>query len=515
MSSHRNQAKSVILPALANIPRRAERNTDEILSSTFVALGSFFDHLATRENQIIVGRRGTGKTHALSYLGQELRTNGEIAIDIDLRTVGSAGGFFVAAPGNAAGAAADVIVDFLEAIHSELYTISLRLLDGEHDVTSLVRSLDAFGEAASATVIEGAITATFEGIKTLDDETAARLGISPSGIPIVEFGSKTNETNSTRTTDERSGVERPALKMRQLSTHLNGIVEHLPSHRLWILIDEWSALPPAIQVILADFIRRCILPCKGVTLKIAAVERRSVFKTGNGAGYLGLELGADITQDLDLDSYLTEARLWEGKGIDFYRSMLSRHIREFQNERGEHVELNYVQRMLVDAIPAFHELVVAAGGIPRDTLNIASLAAQAADPHAISRDYIYSAARRWFVTEKEAQVRNAPGPRRVLNGLRVLAEKGTNRFLLTRDWSSRNDDVLELLDQRVVHLLARAVGPGARYDAFAIDLGLYADLLSPAESLPATRDPWGNWQQLRTDTEFAPILDVAALQKYR
>ena len=52
-------------------------------------------------------------------------------------------------------------------------------------------------------------------------------------------------------------------------------------------------------------------------------------------------------------------------------------------------------------------------------------------------------------------------------------------------------------------------------DAFAIDFGLYADLVPPAESLPATRDPWGNWQQLRTDTEFAPVLDVAALQKYR
>ena len=44
-----------------------------MLVETFVDAGTLFASLASPDHQILSGRRGTGKTHALSYLEAQLR----------------------------------------------------------------------------------------------------------------------------------------------------------------------------------------------------------------------------------------------------------------------------------------------------------------------------------------------------------------------------------------------------------------------------------------------------------
>ena len=51
---------------LLNFTKRAERANTEILASNFVDSEPLFDLLSTPNNQIVYGRRGTGKTHALN-----------------------------------------------------------------------------------------------------------------------------------------------------------------------------------------------------------------------------------------------------------------------------------------------------------------------------------------------------------------------------------------------------------------------------------------------------------------
>lgn len=51
--------------ALGRLLRRAEDEEPERLAETFVDVGTLFARLSTRDSQIIFGRRGTGKTHAL------------------------------------------------------------------------------------------------------------------------------------------------------------------------------------------------------------------------------------------------------------------------------------------------------------------------------------------------------------------------------------------------------------------------------------------------------------------
>jgi Cdc6-like AAA superfamily ATPase len=81
--------------ALIGFTKRAERATEESLVATFVDSAPLFALLSTENNQVIYGRRGTGKTHALKVLAEhvEQQKNG-IPVFLDMRTIGSNGSIY-------------------------------------------------------------------------------------------------------------------------------------------------------------------------------------------------------------------------------------------------------------------------------------------------------------------------------------------------------------------------------------------------------------------------------------
>ena len=62
--------------AFISFDKRAERASNEILEATFVDFAPLFDLLSAKNNQVIYGRRGTGKTHALKYLAKQVEKQG-------------------------------------------------------------------------------------------------------------------------------------------------------------------------------------------------------------------------------------------------------------------------------------------------------------------------------------------------------------------------------------------------------------------------------------------------------
>ena len=65
--------------------KRAEKIDREMLISSFVDVGPLLTALSVVDNQILYGRRGTGKTHALVYLSEEIRNAGNMPLYIDFR----------------------------------------------------------------------------------------------------------------------------------------------------------------------------------------------------------------------------------------------------------------------------------------------------------------------------------------------------------------------------------------------------------------------------------------------
>ena len=78
-----------IRQAFSTVAARAERVEDPAwLVATFVDNG-IIDLVSNNNNQIIHGRRGTGKTHILKVLEAKLESSSTVVVYIDARTLGS------------------------------------------------------------------------------------------------------------------------------------------------------------------------------------------------------------------------------------------------------------------------------------------------------------------------------------------------------------------------------------------------------------------------------------------
>ena len=80
--------------AFIGISRRAESVDRKTLVKTFVDIGALFTVLSSRDHQIVYGRRGTGKTHALVYLAEQESSRNCASVYVDLRNIGSSGGVY-------------------------------------------------------------------------------------------------------------------------------------------------------------------------------------------------------------------------------------------------------------------------------------------------------------------------------------------------------------------------------------------------------------------------------------
>src|SRR5271157_5556860 len=84
---------SQLARAVAAIPQRSERQQNlQKLVGAFVDVG-ILPQIQNTNNQIIYGRRGTGKTHVLRVLGSNLESPKNLVVYIDARTLGSTAQF--------------------------------------------------------------------------------------------------------------------------------------------------------------------------------------------------------------------------------------------------------------------------------------------------------------------------------------------------------------------------------------------------------------------------------------
>jgi hypothetical protein len=497
--------------ALMRIPRRAENTDRYTLATTYVSAGSFSAMLHSTDHQILYGRRGTGKTHALLYLSDLIQRTGDIPIYLDLRTIGSAGGMYADGTMSAAVRGTHLLVDTLEAVHDELLTFAI---EEEHEVLG---SLDALAEASTAVQVVGEV----ERETKVAGSSETKHGFELNAKPSAKFTAERRDTASAESRLRRTGVEQHHVVFGPLSRALRGIAKALGRRRLWLLLDEWSSVPLDLQPLLADLLRRSILPVPGISVKIAAIERRSRFSQPTPAGdYIGIELGADAATAVSLDDFMvfnharTDAQ--EFFGQLFYNHARLARMSETPVDATAFVEQAFKRN-------AFLELVRAAEGVPRDAINIAALAAQNAHHDMIDLADVRRAARDWYLRDKQAAINSNPTARTTLRKLvdEVVGKRRSRTFLLEHAAGSEHHAVDELYDARLLHVLRRGIvdkhHPGTLYDGFAIDYGCYVSLLLGGElpSRPRHRSGWLNWAQGVPPDDFdfgAEAINLAALE---
>jgi hypothetical protein len=508
--------------ALNLVPKRAEKQEVEVLHATFVNSG-VADVLDVVDHQVLYGRRGTGKTHALSYLGSEVEARGDIALNIDLRTIGSPGGLLAGDSAPPTERAVRLLIDLLGQLHNSLLNKVLNdedLLDDDNFVTkadavlSAITTVQVSGEVEKATEVEAKQSNTDE----------AKLGVNLSSKPGITANTSAGAQGEDRALlrETRKGKEKFALNFSDIARALRELADALSSkRRIWLLLDEWSSVPPDLQPYLAEFLVRCVLPLQRFTVKIAAIEQHARFMLEVNGRRIGIEIGADMGANVNLDDFL----VYEGsedQSREFFKGLFYQHLRSLDANLDGVIlrdENDVIRKPFTDR-RAFDELVRASEGVPRDALYIAGRAAMRAGDGLISVPIVREAAMWWFQTDKsnplaaegreDAQALLAWVIERVIRGKRA-------RAFLVDDKQARDPLLRTLFDARVLHIVRRGYSakdqPGERYDVWVIDYGAYVDLLqtqaAPQGALPFEDDD-GEPQYFNVDV---PLQDLRAIRR--
>ena len=136
---------SELLAALQEIQRRAERVQNEYdVIQTYVEAPALVNALGAADNGTVSGRRGTGKTHALRYLAERQRTNGDLVMYIDMSSdLGSSEGLYNNPNLSIGERATRLLVDVIGIVHDRLLEDAF---DGRGDLSAVEGVLDHFGE---------------------------------------------------------------------------------------------------------------------------------------------------------------------------------------------------------------------------------------------------------------------------------------------------------------------------------------------------------------------------------
>lgn len=477
--------------AVAAIPQRSERQQDpEKLVVAFVDVG-ILSQIDNNNNQILYGRRGTGKTHVLRVLGSKLSASGRpnIVAYIDARTLGSTAQFSdETVPMSTR--CTSLFRDFLGEIHNALLDFVVTLPTDVAD--SALENLSELGRL----VTEPFLTVSLD--KAADKETlqaSSSRGASASVQANAAQASLNASVSAQRSaisekTTEFSVRNEDKLIFPAVSARLKTILTQCRA-QLYILVDEWSSLPNAVQPFLAEFFKRSFLPLPQITVKIASLEHRSTFRSESKIGQIGFELGADISAGIDIDDYYVFDRNPE-RITEAFGDMLVGHIRnelppdalstKFGISNGKELASKLFTERVV-----FQELVRASEGVARDLINIFTMAfflAHRKGREKVERGFVLEAARQWFEQDKAGNLDSQLQAvlRRITD--EVIGKRRARSFLLLRELGD-HPVVQRLVDLRVLHLVRRGYAdkdkPGVRYNIYSLDYGTYVDLMNTSK----------------------------------
>ncbi|MCA2234536.1 ORC-CDC6 family AAA ATPase [Mycobacterium intracellulare] len=456
------------------------------LRDTFVDSG-VAAALESIDHQVLYGRRGTGKTHALRYLAATRAEYGDIGIYIDLRIIGSAEGLFDPERASPIARTSRLLANLLLEVHDAILEAVLNddeLIADE----AIAQNLDFLDQALRNTRVEGGqVEESYEHQNEKKEKASLRARFSLTRLSANAMaGVGMSNSDQNRQSAKRKGEERPSLNFGEIARSLRAVAESLRARRIWLLLDEWSSVPLDMQPYLGEFLVRCVTPVQGFTVKIAAIEQQTRFRTTTANNEtIGIELGADFAANVDLDDFMVFEHDRE-RARDFFRGLLFKHLTAGASD-AEQVPGLRTERDLVSmgftSKRVFDELVRASEGVPRDAINIAAKAAVRAGDRQISMPEVRRASRQWFQTDKESALRGVTGGIELLNWVidTVIREKRARGFLVNQR-SSGERLLTALFDARVLHLVRRGYSaqdePGERYDVYVIDYGAYVDLIN-------------------------------------
>jgi hypothetical protein len=424
------------------LAKRAEKLKPDHLVKSFVDVGPTYTLLSSTDNQIMFGRRGTGKTHFLSVLNNDILNSGIISIPIDMRLIGSTGGIFSDQNIPLSERATRLLSDTLCAIHEGILNYAFQ--EELDNATEIAQLLNDFIEQATSLNIEGVSEEETGFSNQYENGISLNATLSNTSLNSgIAYSNKQNygDTGKTRVT----GKKALRIHFTSITTLLNKIITKLPNRELWILIDEWSETPLDLQPYLAELFRRILFPIPGITVKIAAIAHRCNFLESDieTNATIGIELGSDASSVINLDEYMVFDND-SGAAKEFFKKLLHRHVTAIDKSLNHTEETNIFINDIFSQTSSFDEYVHAVEGVPRDAINIIALAAQYANENKISIAHIRQSAQRWFQVNKHAALDSRPEAVLLLDKIinEVIGHRKSRGFLISNEKSHHLIDYL-------------------------------------------------------------------------
>ena len=436
------------------------------------------------KNMVIFGRRGAGKTHTLLDLARRVRARGDVAVFIDMRRISSNSGIYNDSKMAFGNRATNILVDVIRDIHSELYRLgglgeSAALASHLGDVGP---ALDELERQITDVRVTGEITRTQSLARKGASKIGERLGNKLGVVPTVQVRGEASAEELGQSSETARGEYHAYIHLGSLDRAVRSLVEAMGGARLWVLVDEWSeGVPYDLQPVLADMLRRTFMRVGKVTVKIAAIEHRSRFlEVGKGGSRVGLKLGSDTAENLDLDAALaitTDPRAV----IPFIRNILTEHyLAQQESTEGARSDPQIDPVSTSFSSNSFEALVLASEGNPRDALNLAAKAARRAGDGVIGLDDVLRGSSDYFWHTKYKNIEGIPDLTKTFAMFMNLSRERQRRTVLFPRQSEYRAHVDALYDARLLHLLRSGLlapdGEGM-FDAYAVDFGSYAELI--------------------------------------
>jgi predicted PilT family ATPase len=192
---------SDLLQALQEVENRAERVSDQHLLDTYVNAGALVGALSSRDNGIVYGRRGTGKTHALKYLAETEKRKGNFVVYIDMeQDLGSTEGLYSDPSLLVAERATRLLVDVLGIIHNKLIEDAFSDEAAGGRIEVLDEMCEHFGEIVVVNQIEQEQTTASE--RGAESSMKVKLNLK---TPSVDLDDKTTDKSAQQVRETRLG----------------------------------------------------------------------------------------------------------------------------------------------------------------------------------------------------------------------------------------------------------------------------------------------------------------------
>lgn len=457
------------------------------------------DRLESKQNQIIFGRRGSGKSLLLKSL--KASATNKIMISINLDDYKD-----ISFPDSIIQVLRVVIKQLKNSLDSSYKWIQFKR---RFKTKKIIRSLDKYLKQ---------LEERLNNPDLYEESSKNKYGSKISGEASSGYGTSTAKIGSELTEESEASRTIKIDKLNILRNELTDFKDLIQKTSecldkdIFLILDDFYFIRKADQPYFADFFHR-ISKNTRLYLKIASIKHRTSLYT-QGETYIGMEIKHD-GQSLNLDY-----------NFESFNSLVS-FMKDLLNNINRIVDVNIDYEKLFSE-NGFRFLCLASGGVPRDFFSLfIDLGNKIINGQSgISKPMVIETSIENLPNKLEAFKTDSQDEKEILEHylqyirIEIVENKRWNSFLISNSevlkYPQINQAIKELVDLRLIHLAnsntSSAPSDGTRYSAYLVDVGLFpnANPRNFKQVEPGQKDDDGREDKIRS----SPKLNLEIFNEY-